>query len=145
MLLWDAVNRVRTGGLSAVGVLGLTVMSGCGRACTQAGCVGEYSLRSGSDTYDLLLGSDQTGALSLNGQPIESFKWEWDNDQPFLQVSGATTSRLEVLAGNRPLPGLSKFHASYYGLDPRCRFRSHRAVALALGVDRGVAAFSPVR
>jgi hypothetical protein len=126
MLLWDAVNRVRTGGLSAVGVLGLTVMSGGGRACTQAGCVGEYSLRSGSDTYDLLLGSDQTGALSLNGQPIESFKWEWDNDQPFLQVSGATTSRLEVLAGNR----LARFRVLRIGL-PLAQDRCTIAAILA--------------
>ena len=132
-------------GVWAAGVVTLALVSGCSQTCTQAGTLGEYTLRSGSDTYDLRLAGDLTGLLVRNGELTGSFTWEWNNDQPFLNVSGAVMDRLDELSGRTAPAGLPKVHASYFGLDPRCRFPSHKAMALALGVDGDAPAFARVK
>lgn len=127
------MKRLIWGGVYAAGMLAVAgLLAGCSQTCSEAGVVGKFTMRSGSDTYDLQLANDGTGALARNGHQMESLTWEWANEQVFLHVSRATIDQLMAPAGRETPAGVANFRAGYFGLDPQCRLGSSKAWALGV-------------
>jgi len=122
-------------------ILALAGLAGCSQTCTHAEIVGNYTMRSGSDTYDLSLSNNGTGTFYANGKMIERLSWErWpENEQIFIHISREVLDRLDALTGHTIPAGATNFRSAYFGLRPECRFGS--AKRLAIGVD-GTLAFS---
>lgn len=110
-------NLSLTVGICAV----LTVMlTGCSQPCTPASAIGEYRMTAASDTYDLRLAMGGLGSLARDGKE-ETIKWDWENKQVFLDLSGELARHLAMLsapAGSQQLA--AKTQAVFLGLGPQC-------------------------
>lgn len=125
--------------LYAISTLAIVVLTSCSQTCTQAAITGNYTMRSGSNTYDLSLSNNGTGTLYINGKMMEHLSWErWSgNDQIFLHVSRGMLDRLDALTGHAIPAGVANFRSGYFGLSPECS--SGSAKQLVIGVDDTVA------
>lgn len=125
--------------LYAVLLLAIIGLTACSQACTQAAIVGDYTLRSGSDTYGLSLSNSGTGTFYINGKMVERLSWErWSgNEQIFIHVSHGVLDRLDALTGDAIPAAAANFRGAYFGLTPECK--SGSAKKLAIGVDDTVA------
>src|SRR5581483_4369702 len=114
-----------------LGAFVATSLAGCTQTCTPAAVVGQYSMRSGPQVYELALENQGTGSLSRNGM-VETFTWEWwsESEQPFLHVSQPVIDDLMARAGTPRPRGTVNTHSGYLGLIPQCR-----AGELDIGVD----------
>jgi len=117
-----------------VGAIVATSLAGCSQACTSVAVAGRYTMRSGTDVYELNLAKDGVGSLSRNGV-VEAFNWEWwsESEQPFLHVSRGLLDDLMGRAGHPTPRDSANFRSGYLGLDPKCRAGS--AAELDIGVD----------
>ena|SRR5579863_2663619 len=122
------LNRILVGAIVA------TSLAGCSQACTSVAVVGRYTMRSGTDVYELNLAKDGVGSLSRNGV-VEAFNWEWwsDSEQPFLHVSRGLLDDLMGRSGHPTPRDSANFRSGYLGLVPKCRAGS--AAELDIGVD----------
>jgi hypothetical protein len=80
-------------------------------------------------TYELSLAADGAGTLSRDGMP-EDIKWDWTNEQVFLDLKGGLAVDLERLSTP---PASRQTQAVYLGLIPKCR--SGRATELDLRLE----------
>jgi hypothetical protein len=136
-------------GVCAACTLASTVLAGCSRTCTQSAVVGNYTIRSGADTYDLRLANDGTAILSRDGRSIAHLPWDWYGEQIFLHVdSGEVFDQLETLADPDHVMAragiAARTHGAKvnvaFGLTPECWFGSVKA--LRIGAEAPAPAFS---
>jgi hypothetical protein len=104
----------------------MTLMVGCSQSCTPGAAIGKYSMRAGEHVYELCLATGGVGTLSRD-EKAENIKWEWENEQVFLDLSGNLATELEALSApllrqlsRRPapcVPRLLTFRDSGGGID----------------------------
>ena len=80
-------------------------------------------------TYELSLAVGGVGTLSRDGI-AEQIKWDWANEQVFLDLKGSLAGDLEMLSAP---PASRQTQAVYLGLIPQCR--SGRAIELDLRLE----------
>jgi hypothetical protein len=128
-----ARNKLIGGPLGAAVAIAL---AGCSQTCTSVAVIGHYTMRSGSDVYELVLAKDGTGSLSRKGV-VESFTWEWwtESEQPFLHISSEASDDLMARAGTPPPHDVAKTRSGYLGLSPKCRSGSATELDIGLNGD----------
>lgn len=121
-------------------VLVMTMVTGCSRPCSSQGAVGKYKMTVGGHIYELRLATGGLGTLSRDAK-AENIKWEWNNEQVFLDLSGDLAKDLAVLSA--PLSqrdAAAKTQRVYLGLAPQCR--SGRTTELDLRFEEPEPRFS---
>jgi hypothetical protein len=113
-------------------VLLITTMIGCSQPCTPSAAVGRYRMTAEGHIYELRLATGGLGTLSRDAK-AENIKWEWENEQVFLDLSGDLAKDLAVLSA--PLSqrdAAVKSQRVYLGLTPKCRSGSTTELDLRL-------------
>lgn len=113
-------------------VLLVATMIGCSQSCTPSAAVGKYRMTAEGHIYELRLSTGGLGTLSRDAR-AENIKWEWQNDQVFLDLTGDLAKDLTVLSA--PLSkrdAATKVRRVYLGLVPKCRSGSTTELYLRL-------------
>jgi hypothetical protein len=110
----------------AAGLILSSLLIGCSQLCSSASAIGKYRMIASGHTYELSLAVDGAGTLSRDGM-VQNIKWDWANEQVFLDLKGGLAVDLEMLSAP---PASRQTEAVYLGLIPKCR--SGRAIELDL-------------
>lgn len=108
------------------------LLIGCSQPCTPGAVVGKYTMSTNLHTYKLTLAAGGLGALSRDGS-AESIKWEWENEQVFLDLGGVLAADLMALSSpSTHRDPFLKSNAIYLGLIPECQAGKTAKLALTL-------------
>ena len=110
----------------------MTLMVGCSQSCTPGAAIGKYSMRAGEHVYELCLATGGVGTLSRD-EKAENIKWEWENEQVFLDLAGDLAKDLAVLSVPRSQrDAAAKSQRVSLGLVPKCQSGSTTELDLSL-------------
>jgi hypothetical protein len=105
---------------------------GCSQQCTAVAAIGRYTMTANGHAYELRLATGGLGTLSRDAK-TENIKWEWENEQVFLDLAGDLAENLAVLSVPRSQrDAAAKSQRVSLGLVPKCQSGSTTEFDLSL-------------